>query len=252
MELIFSLETFTFLFLVAITAGVVDTLAGVGGLIVLPALILIGLPPLTALGTNKAQSFAGTGTASYMMLIYKKITIKQMKPLMIFAFIGSFIGTVMVQFIDNDSLSIIIPIVLMIIVLYFIVSPRMKEISSEARISDNLYKYTFAPIIGFYDGMFGPGTGSFFTVSSVALRGKSLIDATANAKALNFATNVGSLIVFLYLGVVIFPIAIVMIVGQFIGARIGSKFLININPTFLRYFVILLCIAMLGRYFNLI
>jgi|TARA_B110000261_G_scaffold141719_1_gene162570 uncharacterized membrane protein YfcA len=252
MELIFSLETFTFLFLVAITAGVVDTLAGVGGLIVLPALILIGLPPLTALGTNKAQSFAGTGTASYMMLIYKKITIKQMKPLMIFAFIGSFIGTVMVQFIDNDSLSIIIPIVLMIIVLYFIVSPRMKEISSEARISDNLYKYTFAPIIGFYDGMFGPGTGSFFTVSSVALRGKSLIDATANAKALNFATNVGSLIVFLYLGVVIFPIAIVMIVGQFIGARIGSKFLIDINPTFLRYFVILLCIAMLGRYFNLI
>jgi uncharacterized membrane protein YfcA len=247
MELIFSLETFTFLFLVAITAGVVDTLAGVGGLIVLPALILIGLPPLTALGTNKAQSFAGTGTASYMMLIYKKITIKQMKPLMIFAFIGSFIGTVMVQFIDN-----IIPIVLMIIVLYFIVSPRMKEISSEARISDNLYKYTFAPIIGFYDGMFGPGTGSFFTVSSVALRGKSLIDATANAKALNFATNVGSLIVFLYLGVVIFPIAIVMIVGQFIGARIGSKFLIDINPTFLRYFVILLCIAMLGRYFNLI
>ena len=236
----------------AITAGVVDTLAGVGGLIVLPALILIGLPPLTALGTNKAQSFAGTGTASYMMLIYKKITIKQMKPLMIFAFIGSFIGTVMVQFIDNDSLSIIIPIVLMIIVLYFIVSPRMKEISSEARISDNLYKYTFAPIIGFYDGMFGPGTGSFFTVSSVALRGKSLIDATANAKALNFATNVGSLIVFLYLGVVIFPIAIVMIVGQFIGARIGSKFLIDINPTFLRYFVILLCIAMLGRYFNLI
>ena len=252
MELIFSLETFTFLFLVAITAGVVDTLAGVGGLIVLPALILVGLPPLTALGTNKAQSFAGTGTASYMMLIYKKITIKQMKPLMIFAFIGSFIGTVMVQFIDNDSLSIIIPIVLMIIVLYFIVSPRMKEISSEARISDNLYKYTFAPIIGFYDGMFGPGTGSFFTVSSVALRGKSLIDATANAKALNFATNVGSLIVFLYLGVVIFPIAIVMIVGQFIGARIGSKFLIDINPTFLRYFVILLCIAMLGRYFNLI
>ena len=94
MELIFSLETFTFLFLVAITAGVVDTLAGVGGLIVLPALILIGLPPLTALGTNKAQSFAGTGTASYMMLIYKKITVKQMKPLMIFAFIGSFVGTV--------------------------------------------------------------------------------------------------------------------------------------------------------------
>ena len=72
MELIFSLETFIFLFFVAITAGIVDTLAGVGGLIVLPALVLIGLPPLTALGTNKAQSFAGTGTASYMMLVYKE------------------------------------------------------------------------------------------------------------------------------------------------------------------------------------
>jgi hypothetical protein len=100
--------------------------------------------------------------------------------------------------------------------------------------------------------MFGPGTGSFFTVSSVALRGKSLIDATANAKALNFATNVAALFVFLYLGEVIFPVAFVMIVGQFIGARIGSNFLVSINPTFLRYFVILLCVVMLARYFNLI
>ena len=252
MEFIFSLETFIFLFFIAITAGIVDTLAGVGGLIVLPALILVGLPPLTALGTNKAQSFAGTGTATYMMLAYKKITVKQMKPLMITAFVGSLIGTVLVQFIGNESLSIVIPAVLMVIVLYFILSPRMKEVSSKARISDNIYKYTFAPIIGFYDGMFGPGTGSFFTVSSVALRGKSLIDATANAKALNFATNVAALFVFLYLGEVIFPVAFVMIAGQFIGARIGSNFLVSINPTFLRYFVILLCVVMLARYFNLI
>ena len=71
MELIISTETFIFLFFIAITAGIVDTLAGVGGLIVLPALILSGLPPLTALGTNKAQSFAGTGTATYMMTVYK-------------------------------------------------------------------------------------------------------------------------------------------------------------------------------------
>ena len=104
MEFIFSLETFIFLFFIAITAGIVDTLAGVGGLIVLPALILVGLPPLTALGTNKAQSFAGTGTATYMMLAYKKITVKQMKPLMITAFVGSLIGTVLVQFIGNESL----------------------------------------------------------------------------------------------------------------------------------------------------
>ena len=128
MELIFSLETFIFLFFVAITAGIVDTLAGVGGLIVLPALVLIGLPHLTALGTNKAQSFAGTGTASYMMLVYKKISVKQMKPLMLTAFVGSLIGTVLIQFIDNKSLSIVIPIVLMIIVLYFILSPRMNEV----------------------------------------------------------------------------------------------------------------------------
>ncbi len=252
MELIISTETFIFLFFIAITAGIVDTLAGVGGLIVLPALILSGLPPLTALGTNKAQSFAGTGTATYMMTVYKKITIKQMQPLMVTAFIGSFIGTVLVQFIGNESLSIVIPIVIMVIIFYFTLSPRMKEISSEARIPDSFYKYTFAPIIGFYDGMFGPGTGSFFTVSGVALRGKSLIDATANAKALNFATNIGSLFVFLYLGEVIASIAAIMILGQLIGARIGSKFLININPIFLRYLVIFLCTLMLARYFKLI
>jgi len=186
------------------------------------------------------------------MLVHKKITVKKMKPLMITAFLGSLIGTLLVQFISNESLSIVIPAVLVVIVLYFIFSPRMKEVSSKVRVSDNLYRYTFAPIIGFYDGMFGPGTGSFFTVSNVALRGKSLIDATANAKALNFATNVAALFIFLYLGEVIFPIALVMIVGQFIGARIGSNFLININPSFLRYFVILLCVLMLAQYFNLI
>ena len=117
-----------------------------------------------------------------MMTVYKKITIKQMQPLMVTAFIGSFTGTVLVQFIDNQSLSIIIPIVLLIIVTYFVFSPRMKEISSEARISDTLYKFTLAPIIGLYDGMFGPGTHAELTSTAAATIVYELINIIANRK----------------------------------------------------------------------
>jgi|TARA_B110000977_G_scaffold187485_1_gene254655 uncharacterized membrane protein YfcA len=250
MELVFPIEMLVFLFLIAIAAGAVDTLAGGGGLIALPALIISGIPPLTALGTNKLQSWAGTGTSTLMMLRYKKITLEEMLPTMLMAFIGSILGTISVQFIDNEKLSLIIPIVIFLILIYFVLTPKMSVHSSEPRLTESSYKKYIAPIIGFYDGMFGPGTGSFFTASGIALRGKNLIDATARAKALNFSTNVAAVIVFIYIGEVVWVVGLVMILGQFIGARVGSIFLININPSYLRVFVILLCTLMLLLHFQ--
>jgi len=245
---IFSYEMMIILFAVAVFAGFIDTLAGGGGLITIPALILTGIPPLLALGTNKFQGCMGSGTAMVMMFYKKKITFHEVKYFMLMAFIGSALGTIFVQFIDAELLNFVIPLVLFLIGIYFIFMPKASDLDSKPKMSESTYKMTAVPFIGFYDGMFGPGTGSFLSVSAIALRGMDLIKATATAKPMNFATNLASVFVFLIYGQVIFTIGIIMIFGQVIGAYIASHFLLKINPLHLRIIVIVMCFFMLIKY----
>ena len=244
----FSYDTMIILFAVAVFAGFIDTLAGGGGLITIPALILTGMPPLLALGTNKFQAFIGSGTASVMMLVKKKVTFVEVKYLMLMAFIGSVIGTICVQFIDVELLNFVIPLVLLLIGIYFIFMPKAADIDAKPKMNETTYKYTAVPFIGFYDGMFGPGTGSFLSLSAISLRGMELIKATAMAKTMNFATNLGSVCIFLVYGQVIFSVGILMMLGQAVGAYIASHFLVKINPLHLRIIVILMCFLMLVKY----
>jgi len=245
---IFSYDMMFMLFTVAVFAGFIDTLAGGGGLLTIPALILTGMPPLLALGTNKFQAFIGSGTASLMMLRKRKVTFVEVKYLMLMAFIGSAVGTVCVQFIDVALLNFVIPIVLLLIGIYFIFMPKASEIDPKPKMGEKIYRYTAVPFIGFYDGMFGPGTGSFLSLSAIALRGIELIKATAMAKTMNFATNLGSVCIFLIYGQVIFSIGVLMMIGQALGAYIASHFLLKINPLHLRILVILICFIMLIKY----
>ena len=243
-----SIEILTLLFLVSIIAGLIDTLAGGGGLIALPALIMSGVPPLLALGTNKLQGSVGTATASIMMFKNKKVHWHDVKLLMLCAFLGSLLGTLIIQVIDTDALKIAIPIVLSFILLYFILLPRFSAKSNKLHLSKTRYQSTAIPIIGVYDGMFGPGTGSFFTLAGVSLRGHELVNATAIAKTLNFATNFSSLIIFIIMGKVVWSIGIVMMLGQALGAWIGSHLLFEINQQLLRFIVIIMCAGMLLKY----
>ena len=244
----FTIELLSFLFLAALIAGFLDTLAGGGGLISLPALIISGIPPLSALGTNKLQGSMGTATATYVMLKSKKVRWGNVKHLMLSAFIGALLGTIAVQFVNTEVLNFVIPTVLLIIAIYFLVAPQPKKTGSRPRISKSIYQKTIIPFIGWYDGMFGPGTGSFFALSGVSLRGHGLIDATAVAKTLNFSTNIASLVIFLIAGKVVWLVGIVMILGQFIGAWGGSHCLFKINPKYLRLIVVAMCFGMLGKY----
>ena len=237
-----------FLFLVAVIAGFIDTLAGGGGLITMPALLIGGVPPLAALGTNKLQGSMGTATATYMMLLKRKVIWNDIKFLMLFSFIGSSLGAIAVQFVNVDTLSFIVPCVLIVILIYFIISPKSHNNKHLEKISLKVYQKTVVPIIGFYDGMFGPGTGSFFTFAGVSLRGHGFINATAMAKGLNFASNIAALIVFLLAGQVVWLLGLIMMLGQFIGAWFGSHCLFKVNPTYLRAFVVLMCFLMLLKY----
>lgn len=243
----FSIELLSMLFVVAVVAGLLDTLAGGGGLISIPALIISGVPPLAALGTNKLQGSVGTATASFMMLKKKKVEWHEVKYLMLSAFIGATIGTVIIQFVDTQVLSFVIPLVLVFIAAYFLISP-VPTASVTPKLSESKYKKTVVPAIGCYDGMFGPGTGSFFALSGVSCRGQDLISSTAVAKPLNFSTNIASLFVFLVAGQIVWVIGILMMVGQMIGAWVGSHFLLKINPVYLRGLVVIMCISMLFKY----
>jgi len=238
-----------FLFFAAFVAGFLDTLAGGGGLISLPALLVCGIPPLLALGTNKLQGSMGTATATYVMLRSRKVDWHSVKYLMLTAFIGSLLGTIAVQFINTDVLNFVIPVVLILIIGYFLFAPPPDSSrTTKPRLSMSGYQKSIIPIIGWYDGMFGPGTGSFFVLSGVSLRSHELIEATAIAKTLNFSTNIASLFIFLIAGKVVWVIGFIMMFGQFLGAWSGSHCLFRIEPRYLRVIVVVMCLGMLGKY----
>lgn len=245
----FAIDTLAFLFLAAAIAGFMDTLAGGGGLITIPALVASGIPPLAALGTNKLQSSFGSATSSLLLFKRKKIHWLELRPMMSAAFIGSVIGSIAVQFMDNKVLGFVIPLVLVIIAVYFITAPYLKLESPHARMNNKVYQKTVLPLIGAYDGMFGPGTGSFFAAAGVSFRGLELIKATAIAKPLNFATNIASLIVFIFAGQIVWLAGLTMILGQMLGAWLGSHYLFKIDPKILRLLIVTICLLMLGQYF---
>jgi len=243
-----SVEILLMLFGISVVAGTIDTMAGGGGLITIPALMLSGLSPISALGTNKLQGCMGTGTATVLLLRKSKIKWRHIRPLIVGAFLGSAIGTIAVHFVSQKSLSLVVPIVLVFIAVYFSLYKPSSSSGLSMKMGARKFKYAVIPAIGFYDGMFGPGTGSFFTLSSVMLRKAKFVAATATAKPLNFATNLSSFIIYAMYGNVVWRVGAAMMLGQLIGARLGVHFLYKVDPNKLRLLVILTCVVMLAKY----
>ena len=244
-----SLEILAFLFLVGVLAGFLDTLVGGGGLLAVPALLLSGIPPIYVLGTNKFQGSMGTGIATYLLFRKKKLNWQTVKKLMIASFIGSIIGGIIVQFIDTEVLSFVIPIVLVFIAIYFIVSPKPKAMSSSTK-SDCRFESYAVPGVGFYDGMFGPGAGSFFVMTGVMLKKLEIIEATILAKPLNFASNIAGFIVFFIFGHIAFVVGLVMMLGQLVGSFLGTHYLLKANPKLIRALIVISSLSMLAKYMS--
>ena len=232
------------LFCVAALAGWVDTLAGGGGLLTLPALILVGMPPVSALATNKSQSFAGALTASIALLLRKQLNLKELWPLLLAAGIGAAIGSFIVQNVSTDWLRWFVPVLLLGVALYFLLTPALGELETHARMSERWYGRTIVSAIGMYDGAIGPGTGSFFAASGVVFRGHTLRTATVRAKPLNFVTNVVALVLFSAGGQVVWAIGAAMIAGQVLGAYTASHMMLTIPLRYIRRMVISMCMLM--------
>lgn len=229
--------------LVAILAGFVDSIAGGGGMITIPALWMAGIPPQQALGTNKLQSCFGSFGAS--LYFYKKGYLKLRENLLniIIIFTLASIGAMCVNLINKDILNKIVPFLLIAFGIYFLFSPRIKEEASIYRLNKIALAGIFG-VIGFYDGFFGPGTGSFYMLILILLGGYGIKGALANAKLYNFISNFASLCVFIIYGSVIWKIGIAMGIGQFIGAFIGSKVALTHGVKIIKPMVVIVSICM--------
>lgn len=217
-----SIELILLLFITGIAAGFIDSIAGGGGLLTVPVLLWSGLPPLTALGTNKLQGTAGTLTSSFNFYRNGHVPLKPALSAVVLTFIGSAVGTLTVQQLDNQSLATLLPVLLLAFALYFLISPRITNKDALQRMTVQAFAFTAGFGIGFYDGFFGPGTGSFFVIAYVTLLGYNITRATAHTKLMNFSSNIASLVFFQLAGLVAWKVGLIMAAGQMIGSYCGS------------------------------
>lgn len=244
MEFVATPEILGLLFLVAIAAGCIDTIAGGGGLITVPVLLGVGVPPTQALATNKLQGSFGTFIASVTFIRRGEVDLKSFWPFVLAALVGSVSGTIAVRLINASALKAMIPGLMIAVALYVLLSPRASDIEAHRRVPVGFFIGVVVPLIGAYDGFFGPGTGSFFAIALVSLMGFTLRRATAHAKVLNFTSNFSSLMVFLTGGQVIWIVGLAMAAGAFIGARIGAHLVVSVGARVVRPVLVVVSVSM--------
>lgn len=249
-----SLWFFPVLFGAGLVAGFVDSIAGGGGLITLPVLLSSGLHPADALGTNKLQATFGSGSATFHFANAGIVHFKQCLWGIVFTALGAAAGTWILQGIKPEILRLVIPWLLIVIAIYLLVRRDFGEQQAKARLSRNAFHLIFGLLIGFYDGVFGPGTGTFWAMAYVMFLGFDLTRATAHTKVMNFTSNIVSLTVFSIAGRVLFWPGVVMGMGQLIGAQLGSRTVIRggakvIRPIFLAV-VVAISAKLLWDYFR--
>jgi len=242
-----TLQLAVILFFVALIAGFIDAIAGGGGLLTIPALMWAGLPPATALGTNKLQACGGSFFASLYFVRKGMVDLRSIKLSLLCAFIGASIGTILVQMIDAKLLEVVLPFLILAIGCYFLFSKKINEQDRQQVLTPTVFAFTAALGVGFYDGFFGPGTGSFFALAFVSLAGFGLAKATAHAKLLNFATNIASLIFFLIGGKVAVVLGLIMLVGQAGGATLGSRLVVTKGVKIIKPLVVVMSLGMSAK-----
>lgn len=239
-------EIVAMLMAVAFVAGAIDAVAGGGGLITIPALLAAGVPPVAAIATNKLQSTFGTGGAVYAYARRGHIDLRRFAWPAVASFIGSAIGAFILTRVDTGFLDALLPMLLVLMVGYFLFSPRIGDEDRHARLGP-VALVVVALLIGGYDGFFGPGTGSFFTTALVAMFGLGLIRAVAHTKLLNFASNLAALAVLVIGGHVLWALGLAMALANFAGAQLGAHFALRFGAGLARPLLIVTSLALTAK-----
>ena len=242
----FGFEIIALLMGVAFVAGVIDALAGGGGLLTIPALMAAGVPPVQALATNKLQSSFGTASAVLVFARRGRIDFGRFLWPTLAAFAGSVAGAWTLQRVDPAFLAGLVPVLLVLMVIYFTVAPKASEEDRHSRLGMGALT-GLVVAIGFYDGFFGPGTGSFLTTVLVVLFGMGLVSATAHTKLLNLASNIAAVITLVIGGHVLWALGLAMAVASIAGGQVGARLALHVGGKLIRPVLVVMALALTAK-----
>jgi uncharacterized protein len=243
-----NLDMIFFLMGAGFIASFIDSVVGGGGLISLPALLLTGMPPTLALGTNKMASVMGSCTSTVSFMKSGKIDIGIIKYLFPLSFIGSALGVIAVQQIPSQFLKPLVIVMLVVVTIYTFTKKEWGDISTYNGLTKRTAYLSgiISFALGFYDGFFGPGTGSFFIFAFLMI-GFDFVMAAGNSKALNFASNIAAVITFMYFGSINYYYAVPMGVAMILGAIVGSNLAIKKGAAYVRPLFLFMSVVLISK-----
>lgn len=237
------LEIVGLLVAVAVCAGFVDAIAGGGGLLTLPALLMAGLAPVEAIATNKLQGTFGVAASSFVFWRAGHLDVSRLRPAVAAVAVGAGLGSLAVQWIDPQRLRLVVPAVLLLVAAYFALAPYLGGSARRARLGPLAFAAAVAAPIGAYDGFLGPGAGSMYLMGLVALSGADLVKGVAGTKLLNLTSNAVALAIFAAAGHVDYAVGLAMAAGQVLGGRAGARTAMARGAPLIRPLVVVVSIA---------
>lgn len=238
--------------LAAFAAGFIDAIVGGGGLVQTPVLFMAfpNYPVATLLGTTKLPSFSGTAVSLYQYSKHVTIQWKLVCWIGIAAFCAAMLGSRLVTFVSNETFKPIILVALVAVAIYTYTKKNFgQQEEKNLLFSTALVRGIFSGLlIGFYDGFIGPGTGSFLVLMFISLLGFDFMHASAHAKTINLATNLASIIYFLYSGHILFELAIPMAMCNMLGGFVGTRFALLKGNQFIRVFFLIIVSGTILRF----
>lgn len=225
-----------------------NAIVGGGGLITVPALMFVGLPPASAIATNKLAATMGNLTSTLTFLKAGKVDMKLLGPIVPFVFIFSMLGAWTVHLLDPAILKPLVIIMLLLVFIYTVIKKDWGQIEKKKELTWKRKIVFLCSLlaIGFYDGFFGPGTGSFI-IFVFLMMGFDFLQASGNAKLLNFTSNLAALVMFFILGEVLFIYGIIMGISMICGAYVGTKFALKQGTTVVRILFIVTTLILLAK-----
>ncbi|MGY1987942.1 TSUP family transporter [Blastococcus sp. SYSU DS0669] len=238
------------LLVAALTAGWIDAVVGGGGLVQLPALLLVpGISPVEALATNKLASIFGTTTSAVTFQRRVRPDLRTALPMALVALAGSFAGASVAAALPASVFKPVIVVALVAIAAFTLLRPSLGEVTALRHAGRRHHGVAAAlgVTIGFYDGILGPGTGSFLVFAMVSLLGYDFLHASAKAKIVNVATNLGALLFFAPIGAVFWGLGILMGAANMLGGYLGSRTATTRGSGFIRVVFLVVVTALIGR-----
>lgn len=239
--------TVALLMAVAFCAGIIDGIAGGGGMLNVPSLMLAGLDPVSAVATNKVQGTFGVFSATRSFARAGLIDFRAMKTPFLGSLFGAMLGAVAALSIPSDYLRLVVPFLLIGLALFVASSRKLTDAEAHQRLPMLAFSAAFAAPIGFYDGFFGPGGGTFFFIALVTLLGQGVTRAAGNAKLLNLASNAGSLAIYAFSGTVWWALGAALGVASYTGAHFGAKLAMKKGARLIKPLVVVVALALALR-----